>query len=668
MLTKGQRFWASISLFFVLIFFFGMSCSQPSSNQENNANEKITQNDGGPPKESSPQENTPDSSNKKELIIKRHWTYRMIAGVSMGSGMAAMLGMRHPEKFDVIGAMGGLADLRYMKHFIINMTISSGFCDLKKIEAAAKAGTLNTPAAYCVPPEPKPLFEFEFTAHYNNWHYDDAGGNWNRTHLITTMQDLLLALGNPSYQNPKSTYWPHPDIPNNRRSQPDRCKHPIRIKGFKNDRFNPEGKYDLITFCDGNRERNGIYRPNRPQEHTKPMEIVLAVDVNGNGKRDYGEPIISTPTERYEDVGVDGCPDEREDGKGGCVPKGQTGAGGKDPNGDRYHPTKNPTGTELNLQYDKGEPFKDYGLDGIPNTHDFGENDGKFTITDGYKNWLAHDPRENVLKMDKKTLDNLNIYLDGGIRDLFNFHIASARLLGAIKSRYKNKKRAQQFNRFISLTPGADSFDPNLVDWSDKGQHVFVRYGDPNATQAQIDAGDGDHVNGGGIVNRVLTFFSFASHQIPHANFDEEQTNYAAGEGKVKEIKYMSKLLGRMHKYYVILPPGYTINTKLRYPVMYFGHGYGMDGKGIATSLLLTIPQMAAGHIAKMILIAVHGQCTSHDRCTKGTFYLDGRGFNNDGVPMEKVFYEVVSEVEKRFKNRILPPEDLDYKVPIPSK
>ena len=32
--------------------------------------------------------------------------------------------------------------------------------------------------------------------------------------------------------------------------------------------------------------------------------IILAVDFNGNGRRDYGEPVINNGHERFDDVGA----------------------------------------------------------------------------------------------------------------------------------------------------------------------------------------------------------------------------------------------------------------------------------------------------------------------------------------------------------------------------
>lgn len=646
----------------------------PPSKGETTAEKPITPDSKG-------SDTVPDQEVPKGRMIERKWTYRMIAGVSMGGGMAGMIGFRNHEKFDIIGTLGGPNDHTYLLDHIRNL-LETGFCDLKKLEEIAAKGDLNSISSYCPPQNPKPRFDFEIMSHYNDWYYSDAGGNWNRSALIQVMQDLVYALGNPGYQNPKSFYWPDPSIPLDWRktSNDERCAKPIRLKGVKHDKYNPEGKYDLITFCDGNDERNGIYRADKTAR--TPVEIAFAVDINGNGKRDYGEPVILMSHERYEDVGSDGCSDEREDGKGGCVPVGQTGVGGVDPNGDNYHPISNPKGTEKNLRFDEGEPYQDTGIDGVAGTGDYGEGDKTFTITPGWANFMKHDPHDLTLKMSQAALDRLNVYIDGGIRDLFNFHVTGLNLLGALRSRMDDLQRAQLHEDLGSLMPkGVTDFDYSLIDWKTKGQHVFVRYGNPKATPEEIKQGDGDHVHGGRILDRILAFMSFATAQIPEPDLEEEESNPSAKEGQVQTFVYDSKALARKNIYSVVLPPGFQKNAAKTYPVMYFGHGYGMSGPDMAGLLILLSRPMAQGLLAKMILVSVHGKCEQWlpkegnpnefekkrlDECYRGTFYVNGLGFNGEGPKSEDAFFEVVSEVEARYQGRIRQPETKMYRLPIP--
>jgi hypothetical protein len=101
------------------------------------------------------------------------------------------------------------------------------------------------------------------------------------------------------------------------------------------------------------------------------VEVLLAVDLNGNGKRDPGEPILRQFHEPFTDLNE-------------------------------------------NEIYDPGEPFMDVGLDGVSGTGDFGEGGGTFSFNPNHLNYMAQDPLTHVKDMDLATLEGLNFYLDAG--------------------------------------------------------------------------------------------------------------------------------------------------------------------------------------------------------------------------------------------------------------
>ena len=110
----------------------------------------------------------------------------------------------------------------------------------------------------------------------------------------------------------------------------------------------------------------GITDPCR--QRTLAAPILLAWDYNGNGRRDYGEPLVNNSHERWDDVGVDGCADAFENGSGGC--NATASPTPTDANKDNYDPATNPDGTELSWRYELGEPFRDFGLDGVAGSAD----------------------------------------------------------------------------------------------------------------------------------------------------------------------------------------------------------------------------------------------------------------------------------------------------------
>ena len=94
--------------------------------------------------------------------------------------------------------------------------------------------------------------------------------------------------------------------------------------------------------------------------------------------------------EAWMDVGIDGCTDVLEIGDGECGNEGEENQAlaGTDPNEDNFagDPAKDdyPLGTEKNGLWDEGEPFFDWGADGLPKSiigyADATENDGHYNI------------------------------------------------------------------------------------------------------------------------------------------------------------------------------------------------------------------------------------------------------------------------------------------------
>ena len=186
------------------------------------------------------------------------------------------------------------------------------------------------------------------------------------------------------------------------------------------------------SFVDGRRRRRHAAvesaRQNGMDLLAGSAVIALARHKDERGNETDAEPVIFNSHERYQDVGTDGCPDALEDGKGGCVanPADSPYASGvSDPNHDDYYLLLNPLGTENDWRYELGEPFEDYGLDGVPNTGDYGENDGVFTESPALRRMESYDPRTNYEKLTPAQRRLIDVYLDGGIRDVFSLRVAA---------------------------------------------------------------------------------------------------------------------------------------------------------------------------------------------------------------------------------------------------
>lgn len=713
----------------------------------------------------------PPAAKQPEVL---HTTYRAIAGVSMGAIGASTVGLKHPDQFDAVVALGGPLDARFLGRMIEHQLVG-GFCSRARLEAALAQdpASLNDPSTFadCMGDVPGDV-PGQHAESFNHWHFTSSGGHFTRSSYLDLLYDLTFAFGNLATYNPDSPVAPvgipvdeviHP--------RPDQCSNPIRVQGklsnpdgrpIYNAEYNPDGKYDAITFCDG--EENPVYYcrnslkavdfcanghgqvvprsqeaayaaafcagdsvgqatddPGTPQavldiylnamgryepcrEHTQPVRVALAFDYNGNGRRDYAEPIVVNNHERYDDVGVDGCPDALEDGHGGCVlnPADSPYAQGvDDPNGDDFHYIYNPAGTEGDWRYEKGEPFRDDGLDGVPNTHDFGEGNGTFDETPGMAKMQAYDPRANYTALTRHGQHQLDVYAEGGIRDVFNFGLAAEMLGGAIRA--ADPTRFDAFFGFTSIyspKPGPRTLETvhgSDADWSIAAPNTMEIYGDPNATPAEIQAGEGDHV---GTNLEALLRFQFMETWVASRwrNLPPAPTPPSSGavNGSSDRLllsqTFFSPALSANRNFSVYLPPFYfdPSQANTRYPVLYMLHGYGQEPDDLATTApFLFEPPMTSlprgvpeANGNRYIVVFVSGRCCfenkhTHERdctlvhdngtdyaagwesmCQQGSFYVNASGPAADDAPRyEDSLLDLVQYVDSHY--RTLAPADV---------
>ena len=579
---------------------------------------------------------------------KRHLTHRAVIGISMGGGGTATFGMRHHDKFDVMGPLGGPSDFTYLLWYIEKYALG-GFCP------AGQTCATTAPNRYAID-DP-----YAHTMDFEHWFYEKGSGNgggFPRSEYLQLIDDLSLAMGSANGQNadpllphmvpgPKSTDpWitggrtdgkncsftvdPIKDDPNQdaQRKQQDDCAtyrcdpaHQWRAEtGFYDDEYNPDGQLPVQTFCDGKQGGDSPYVDSWAQGdgNDKPVNLSLFVDRNKNGVRDPGEPILRSGHEAYEDCGADGLCDAQEPGY-----DAETNA---DPNQDDYDPVINPTGLEGNHRYDQGEKFSDFGLDGVPNTAsihvagDPGENDGKYTESKGLTNFYAVDPHSIVNRRSKDipggeltdaALSRLDVLFDGGVRDLFNLGVVSSHLAAQIGGRRGANglsiRPTFTYNGFSAL-PGEpadeNQFNPTLIRWADVAAIPNVRYGNIDATKDQIGLGDGQHVGSvPQLLARLETSFFYVAKAWPDADrtlTEEARDNPYTGAPECEisgRCEHMftgsaARTNARVGPVAVSLPPGYAlqanVDRNVRYPVLYVLHGYGQDPRDLEAVAIFT--------------------------------------------------------------------------------
>lgn len=651
--------------------------------------------------------------------VRRKLTHRAVMGISMGGGGAASVGLRHHDRFDAILPLGGPSEWTWMLWFIENYLLG-GFCP---------------PGQTCerVPPNLYPIDEpFTHTMDFNHWFSSTgSGGNYfTRETYIQLFSDLSLMRGNINGGNsdpaipffaagPKATDpWVRgtvdgvdcsltlsplgsaPDREEQARIQREcwasRCDPAnawIAPSGYYDDEYNPDGTEQVISFCDGRSGGDKPYQSSWAGPATGqrvPVSLALAVDRNRNGVRDEDEPVIRSGHEPYSDTGVDGLADEDEPGYDPIT--------NPDPNQDDYDPQINPLGTERNGRWDPGEPFQDVGLDGVPNTRDKhvagdpGEGDGAYTEAPGLAAFYEVDSRSILHRraqapggpLDDAALRRLRFFVDGGVRDIFNFWTVARHLEGAIGSRRDASGRPLLPPAFYSgfdVLPGQQrgriaEFDPSTILWQDIVAAPAVRYGDLDASQETIDLGDGMHVGTAEqIIARVQSAFAFASQQWPDApRALVEKTSVAPASTTKNSLGIACEIVGtcrfdftgprsgRTGPVSIVLPPGYAheaaVMADVRYPVLYVFHGYGqepsdIEALGVLLNAVMNDPKRSsATRLGKFIVVYADGRCRvgrdGRPECVQGTFYFDSS--RPAGPQMETWVDELIDYVDRNYR------------------
>ncbi len=615
-------------------------------------------------------------------------TYRGVAGISMGGGAAARVALQNPGLFDVVGTLGSpYVDLEYFFSSVSDAS-GGGFCPMPALVShLSQLDDKDNPDTWCGPVAFGDLalpgtscggFSGDFNHQYRGAPAG-RGGSFDRVSSFQIVFDLALAYGNPAFYNPSSKYLP-PGIPEGHfvplsllapdkeselaAKRADLCAHPVIQQNFKHAKYNPTGEYPVISFCDGNGPTNGEYEPGI---HRFPFEVALAVDYDRDGERDYGEPVISSSLEAFDDFGVDGVADPSEPGYDPAL--------NPDPAGDNYDWLANPTGTEKNYHFDPGERFADFGLDGVDGTQDFGEGNGKHDVNPNVEFGISQSPRRLLEQIDDRMLSRLHIWADAGIRDFLYSAQITNRFFGEVLRRRPGASKLYTDWEGLRATTGPSDgqYSPERADLSEArlGRHAYLRYGDASVCPG-IDAveGRGNHVGPPWeVLNRIRTVFGFASARFENGDrralvgdiFEQGGPTQSIGD-YVKVETYDSPALGRAQPYVVVLPPDYYKNPEARYPVLYFLHGQGQKARDLAASALLFLsPEMGSqdpekqkkgeSDWQKMLVVFADGECQPGE-CYTGTFYADFVGTDGHGARHGEAFFELMRVVEQKYRTK----------------
>ena len=567
----------------------------------------------------------------------RNYSWRAIIGISMGGNAAMSIGLRNADRFDIVADMVGepgpsmIYSLGMVRDFLFG-----GFCTAD--DQAAGRGAIGTlcPKQSAIPGQ------FETTADYEHQTYqagDGVGLTLTRSLYLKASRDLGRALSNPALYNPAHPYAPPGIDPSFFLvDAAQRCANPIVLKNFFDREFNPDGSKDVITFCDGNDGPtlgNGVFDPSIAP--TDPAELLLAVDLNGNGRRDQGEPVVTNAYEPFKDFGADGVPSTME--------PGYDAATNPDPSRDDFHALRNPLGAEGDGNRQESEAFEDVGLDGVaqgcaaPATgcYDYGQGNGTWDISPNVARWYENDLMQRLAALSDERRKHMSLWFDAGIRDFLNASVSANYAVGQALAKYGLPFGI--YDNFSILDGGVSelSYDFLEVPWPDFPKHGYLRYGNPDASPSEIMNGDGRHVGTATqIIFRAQTAFGWINRRWPDGDLED---TFDGGQ-IIKDLSFVSPKTGRTNPFSLFLPPGYNKpeNANKRYPVVYFLHGYGQEPRDLVDLSSVFALNMIANNpiesrFQKFIIVYVDGRCRpnrdgtpvdqSGDLCERGTFYMD---------------------------------------------
>jgi len=410
--------------------------------------------------------------------------------------------------------------------------------------------------------------------------YDNPNFYPNRRTGIKMLKDLAISFGNPVYYNPLSTYYP-PGI------TAENARKPTTLSNFKDGEYNPDGSLPVITYGDPNR-KNWV-------------EVLLAVDLNGNGIRDPGEPILRQFHEPFTDLNE-------------------------------------------NEMYDPGEPYMNVGLDGVSGTGDFGEGGDAFSFNPNHLNYMAQDPLTHVRNMELTALQGLNIYLDAGNEDEFQFNIHTDNFVNVLEDRGLNVRIE---NGFPDSFPRVSHFDQKRAYVKYEGGHVGFNKEDIGKSFRQSIKG----VEGAIVVaNRFTTLFAFVSDHFPGGEYGTDLHEMFWYPSKMRVSSFYSPSLERRMKFGLYLPPGYKGSTTTYYPVLYLLGGYNMDISGLANKYARAALDafILTQEIQKMIIVIPDGMNAKSGR---GHFFVNQIDEERGNNYMDYVF-DLIQYIDDRFQTK----------------
>ncbi len=409
--------------------------------------------------------------------------------------------------------------------------------------------------------------------------YDNPDAYPSRHTLVDMLQNLTISFGNPAYYNPLSSYYP-PGI------TAENARIPTTLYGFIDD-LNPTGSLPVITYEDDD-----------PGDW---VEVLLALDTNGDVKRNFGEPVLRQFQEPFIDANGNGM-------------------------------------------FDPGESYSDTGLDGVSGTGDEGEGDGVFTYNPNHDHYLAEDPLIRAETLPLTDLQPLNLYIDAGTEDEFEFNIHAENFVQNLLSR---SLPVRIENDFPVDFPLISHFDEKRVYVRYPGGHVGFEEENIGLSFEQAKEG----IEGAIVVaNRFTTLFNFVSDHFIDGDYGTDPYELYRYPSEIGVTYFNSPSLNRKMKFGIYLPPGYSRSSTNYYPVLYLLLGYNMSVEGMANSWVKAALDtfILTGEMQKMIIVIPDGL---NYKSGSGHFFVNQID-QERGDKFKDYFFDLVTYIDLLYKTK----------------
>jgi hypothetical protein len=314
-----------------------------------------------------------------------------------------------------------------------------------------------------------------------------------------------------------------------------------------------------------------------------------------------------------------------------------------------------------------------------------GEGDGQFTASRGLQRFWERDAHSIVRQMvdptkipggvlDATALRRVDLWTDGGLRDLFNFDVDAQHLVGSFAARGRGVGYLSAFSQAPGLdyTQSPSAYNGKIVDFDSLPGIVLQRYGEIDPASADIQSGSGQHVGSAAeVVARLESALYFIGSRWKDRTelFLRVDTsvppidNCSEGSSTITFPDPSAPLgpSGRRGPVGVSLPPGYCSSQlqQIRYPVIYLLHGYGQTPEDLEPTIVLLQNFMNDASVStherlvKAIIVYVDGRCRmdadgTTAECLRGTFFADS--VRKTGAQDETWWLELMSYMDKNYR------------------